>query len=109
MENGWRGTEGRHCGAGWKRTPGIRMGELKLGEGGGRCDPGGQKKGLERFGVIRGGRGEEKGVRAGKYPGWGGTGHLPPPSRGPEHRSGPTGPTQSSTQPPHPRTPTRRS
>lgn len=34
MENGWRGTEGRHCGAGWKRTPGIRMGELELGEGG---------------------------------------------------------------------------
>ena len=45
-----------------------------VGGRGGRCDPGGQKKGLERFGVIRGGRGEEKGVRAGKYPGWGAQG-----------------------------------
>ena len=31
MENGWRGTEGRHCGAGWKKTLGIRRGELKWG------------------------------------------------------------------------------
>ena len=30
----------------------------------------------------------------------GDTGHLPPPSRGPEERRGPTGPTQSGTRPP---------
>ena len=44
--------------------------------------------------------------------GAGGTGHLPPPSRGPERRRGPTGPTGDGPQPRcprRPRTPTRRS
>ena len=37
MENGWRGTEGRHC-------AGIRMGELELGEGGGGVTLGVRRK-----------------------------------------------------------------